>query len=225
LGHSDNYGVIVDVVVGGGWSKQTFQIYEGLLKHYSSYFKTALKEEWAGEGCRALELPHDDPDVFRAFFNWICNGKLFQQLTKEGGIPFSYQKICQIYVLGDMRGVPELCNASLDLLYQKTTQLWQFPNTSVHSVYELTRDNDSLRRMFVDDAVDCFTFVDMKTKKDNYPKDFLIDVLETSCMRNVVPGENMTGGKSKSIHMRKLEICAKYHDHSSPRLQDALQFR
>ncbi|KAF2820411.1 hypothetical protein CC86DRAFT_412282 [Ophiobolus disseminans] len=52
----ENYGDIITVVVGKADSGRT---------------------EWLEGQTKTINLTEDDPEVFRAFFHWISNGKLY----------------------------------------------------------------------------------------------------------------------------------------------------
>jgi hypothetical protein len=68
---------------------------------------------------RTIKLTKDDPEVFRVFFHWMSSGKLYSRLLPDKNIPLTSTTICSIYLFGDIRGIPELCNAAVDLLFQK----------------------------------------------------------------------------------------------------------
>jgi hypothetical protein len=114
---------MIKIHVGKEENKQTFDVYEGLLKHYSTYFRTALKEEWAEGQSKTITLACDSPTVFRCFFTWLMIRKLYAQLDSAGRIPVDFDTICEAYVFGDARGIPEFCNASIDILFQKSYQI------------------------------------------------------------------------------------------------------
>jgi hypothetical protein len=45
------------------------EFHKGLLTHYPSYFRAAVKEEWSAGGI--ITLPEDDPEVFEIVFHAI----------------------------------------------------------------------------------------------------------------------------------------------------------
>ncbi|KAG9188525.1 hypothetical protein G6011_02448 [Alternaria panax] len=210
----DKYGSIVSITAGSKMSDIIY-VHEGLLRHYSSYFRTALKKEWVEGKSKKIALSEDDPTVVKAFFNWIFTGKLFGQLTPEGKIPLSQLEIIEIYVFGDVRGAPELCNAAIDLLYQKGMQDWAFPVDALQHVYDNTTDSSLLRKYLVDFAAEKFTFSHLRGNEAIYSKEFLIDLVEVFVSKQVKPAFLSTMSIGKYIHTKKLEICSKYHDHST----------
>lgn len=194
---------------------RTFPVYEGLLKHYSSYFRAALKKVWIEGQSKSVTLPTEDPEVFRAFFRWISTGKLYSRLAPDGKIPLTFETICEIYVFGDARGAPELCNATINMLFQKCMQDWVYPSSTLDYIYDNTPDKSVLRNFVVDYAVETFSFSDIRLNEPEYPKSFLVSVIkrlvevdERLCYMNRGPPGNY-------IHWKKTQICSKYHDHSA----------
>lgn len=190
-----------------------FPVYEGLLKHYSSYFRNALKKEWRKGQPKLITMTKDDPEVFRAFFHWILSGKLYHKLNDDGTIPLSVRELLKIYLFGDMRGIPGLRNAVVDLLFQKNCQDWVLPTRDLKYLFDNTREGDVLRKLFVDIAAETYTWSDLKHYGDKFPKDFLIDALLVLHAREVGPGWRSGWTKDQWMQTKKLEICENYHDH------------
>ncbi|KAI4925742.1 uncharacterized protein J4E92_006478 [Alternaria infectoria] len=225
--NTDDYGPIVTVKVGNWDPYCEFHVYEGLLSHYSSYFKAAMKDCWGG--LKTVELKDDNPEVFNAFFRWIHTGKLYFALDASGKIPLSTELICEIYVFGDARGAPELCNAAIDLLIQQMHHEWSFPNHDLAYVYENTLQRSALRKVLLDFAVDNFRFpslVDPNGRTQGlvpYPKEFLGDMLMALLALGSTPIPSIAGranlpfNKANWATYIKPLICPKYHDHPAPR--------
>ncbi|CAO2658107.1 Nn.00g073670.m01.CDS01 [Neocucurbitaria sp. VM-36] len=210
----DNYGAVVTVHVGVGEGKRTFHVYEGLLKHYSGYFRAALGDHWVEGQLRTIQLYDDNNEVFRTFFHWISTGKLYSKLTSEGKIPHQFHQICQLYVFGDAREIPELCNAAVDLMFQKLCQDLVFPYTELNYIYSNTCDGSALRKLLVTVGVENFSWEGLRQHSRSYPKEFLLDVMELLRDRQTpLGGPGM--GIGKWNHTRKLKICSEYHDHKT----------
>jgi hypothetical protein len=176
----ETYGSMVLVTVGTGENLGTFHLHEGLLRHYSSYFHAALKPEWqASSPPKAITLDLDDPKGFQAFFNWLYTGALYSTLNSNGSVPLRPVQICQIYVFGDARGIPELCNAAVNTLLQVSIQDWTFESPCLNYIYANTLPGSKLRKLMVDDAVGTYDFANLLdgAQLDKYPKDFLAEVL------------------------------------------------
>lgn len=190
----------------------TFVIYEGLLAHYSSYFRAALKKEWLGEGTRSLSLPEDNPETFNFFYHWLYTGKLYTKPAAKGEIPMEPLTICDVYIFGDMRGIPELCNSAIDLLYQRIRQLQCFPVYILKHVYGNTPDNAALRKLLVDLKVGHSPFGE-KSTCDAFPPRFLHEVLQTLSRENVKLAYLSCTTAKEERAAEKTQICAKYHNH------------
>lgn len=223
---NDDYGPIATVTVGNWKAKREFHVYEGLLSHYSSYFKAAMKDCWGTP--KTAELKDDNPEVLQAFFSWIYIGKLYSALDASGRVPLSRKLICEIYVFGDVRGAPELCNVAIDLITQKMQHEWMFPNHNLSYVYETTLQGSALRKVLLDSAVNNYRFSDLadpierSQELENYPKDFLGDMLMAlmALGRTPIPSTagygNLSHGKTNWATYIKPQICSRYHDRPAP---------
>lgn len=208
---------MVTVLVGAG--QRPFLIHTGLLTHYSSYFRAALKNNWEEDKTNTVPLTEDDPDVFQAVFDWLYSGRLYPALTSEGKIPYDSQRICEIFVLGDFLGVPEMCNAALDLFVQWYIQTWTFLTEPLNYIYNNTVSGSPLRRLVVCLASRGFSWNSAgvpahEQDESRYPKKFLLDVIGYSIQINHVPGQ-LTVPKEEYIEQLRIMLC-EFHDHSSP---------
>jgi len=185
-----------------------------------------MKDCWGGS--RTVELKDDDPEVFQAFFGWLYTGKLYSALDASGKVPLTTKLICEVYVFGDARGAPELCNAAVDLLIQKMQHEWIYPTYQLVFVYENTPPGSPLRKLLVDDAVQNSSFselVDLTQRSKGlelYPKDFLGDVVLAFMALGSTPIPSSAGygtltyGKTNWATYIKPLICSRYHDHPAP---------
>jgi hypothetical protein len=206
------------VTVGTGDQQTTFYIHEGLLRHYSSYFHAALKPEWQANNdgpTKGITLDQDDPAVFQAFFNWLYTGALYSILNADNSIPLPPHLICAVFVFGDFRGIPELCNAAINTLLQASIQDWAFASKCLNYIYANTLPGSKLRKLMVDDAVSTCDFEDLlggaHAHLDEYPKEFLAEVLIQGGAR----GEVGRMGKGY-VPWVKGRLC-EYHDHEGIR--------
>jgi hypothetical protein len=142
-------------------------------------------------------------------------GKLFAQLDSEGRIPLGYHLISKIYVFGDARGAPELCNAAVDLCFQKCMQDWTYPFVVLSYVYDNTVEDSRLRRFLVTYGVENFGFKTLRVYKHYYPQDFLVDLVDELRVRDQKLGHMSTISNGKYIRTKTPEICSKYHDHAA----------
>ncbi|KAF2868741.1 hypothetical protein BDV95DRAFT_630449 [Massariosphaeria phaeospora] len=186
----DNYGPIITVVVGTGDTQRKFYTYHGLLTDYSSYFRAALKEVWEEGATRTL-----------------YTYKLHTSLASDGRIPLSYSLLCQIYVFGDARGVLELCNTVINVLFQKMGQERVFVTSVLHYVYTNTLPGSKLRKFLVDEAIARYGW----TSYRDVPYDFLMETVIQTRKLECVPGNRFRASEWATFGAS--HICD-YHDHS-----------
>jgi len=185
-----------------------------------------VKDCWGTS--KAVELKDDNPEVFQAFFSWIYTGKLYSALDASGKVPLDTKLICEIYVFGDARGAPELCNAAINLVTQKMQHEWIFPTHDPAYVYENTLKGSALRKVLLDFAVNNDRFSDLvdpiqrSQEFEQYPKDFLGDVLMALMALGRTPIPSTAGygdlsyGPTNWAKYIKPQICSRYHDHPAP---------
>ncbi|KAF2276944.1 uncharacterized protein EI97DRAFT_432564 [Westerdykella ornata] len=203
------------VVVGKGDNERRFTVFRNLLTYHSSYFRAALGGDWKESTQKTVNLPDDDPDVFRAFHHWLYYGTLYSQLTPEGKVPLSAYLIAKVYVFGDARGIPHLCNASVDLLVQKSLSEWVFCHGVLNYVYDNTPENCGLRRLLVKFGAETYRWTrNVRNAEQNFPRMFLMDVM----IMNYEDGTYALGkclskvGRAKYLETIAKEAC-EYHDH------------
>ncbi|KAF2112095.1 hypothetical protein BDV96DRAFT_456384, partial [Lophiotrema nucula] len=173
---------MVTIVVGKGDKQKSFNLYKDVLTFHSTYFRNALKHEWVEGQSKIITLTEDDPDVFQIFSYWLFSKRLYHpdpaiQASDLNDIPLTFRRICEIYVLGDMRGIPELCNATLDLFFAKMMAQWVFPCDQLNHVYDNTPDKSPLRQLCLDDYVKWGSVESINADTSSYPKDFLVDLI------------------------------------------------
>ncbi|KAI4647966.1 hypothetical protein J4E93_004377 [Alternaria ventricosa] len=224
----DEYGDMITIVVGSAENVRKFYTYQGLLAHYSTYFKAALKDDWKEGTLKTVNLKDDNPEVFKAFFHWIYTGKLYFALDASGKIPLSEQLICEIYVFGDARGSTNLYNAAIDLLLQKTHQEWKVPLDQIPYVYENTLPGSALRKYLVDDVVETYRFrrladpTQRETELPRYPQEFLAEIVVAfmALGSKPIPSSagygNMPIGQDNWAKYIKPLLCSRYHNHPAP---------
>ena len=194
---------------------RTFLVYEGLLKYYSSYFRDALSEERVDGQTKTINLAEDNSGTFRDFFYWLSSGKLYEHFLPGGQIPFDVDRICEIFYFGDKRGIPELCNAAIDLLFQKLMQAQQYPLFNVKAIYHNTTPQSPLRRYIVGFGAEHHIWTNMRDFMHACPKDFLADIIIHLAERDAPPSYLQYILLEDYIKQKESQICPKFHDHSA----------
>jgi hypothetical protein len=127
----------------------------GLIRWHTSYFAVALDPD-SDIGSKHGELRlREKPVVFAAFVCWLWTGRLKDAPesaadTPDNDIYLAPVLLFEIWVFGDMRDVPGLCNAAIDMLHKRTTAKWSITTSEIPWIYENTRPGDALRRFMVD---------------------------------------------------------------------------
>jgi hypothetical protein len=210
--YSDDYGEIATISVGSEAEKKDFYIHAGLLVHYSSYFRKALDSAWIEGRTKSITLSEDSPTIFQIFFHWIYTGELYS-VVLDGAIPISFQDIFALYVFADARCIPELCDAAVDVFFRKFANVWYLPTDCLAYIYDNTLEGSNLRNIFVSLAVSTFNFCHIENHEEQYPKQFLIDVILRSYKLKTVPGNFIS--KKAFLTEMATQLCT-YHDHKCP---------
>jgi hypothetical protein len=211
---SVDFGLSVTIYVGAKDVQETFSAHRGLLVHYSSYFRAALKPEWKEGDENAISLQDDDPDTFQVFFHWLYTKTLYNALEEDGSIPLGYTSLFRAYFFADARGIPEFANAVIGCLFQVDLQTWPYPYNILLMVYDNTLPESNLRKFLVDVAINAFTFSRLETNPEMYPKEFLSAVILRCKSLRVYPGSKGVGRENYKSTMAA-KLCD-YHDHSDP---------
>ncbi|KAF2493989.1 hypothetical protein BU16DRAFT_562943 [Lophium mytilinum] len=206
------WGSVISVIVGE--EKKVYQVHKGLLLYHSSYFVGALEGGFKESETEVVELFTDEVVVFDAVYCWLYKGHLFDSPSagKPTDVSLLYDLLCKIFVFGDMRGIPALKNAAIDLLHSSICIKWKFPKTQVRFIYENTMEGSLLRKFIVDMAVliaSCETFLSFDKDGTNFTTEFLMDVIKAL---------NDQGGKWLVIGRDAFAVIdrCQYHDHSGP---------
>jgi hypothetical protein len=153
--------------------------------------------------------------VFDAFQCWLFTGRLKDPLSDTTNataaeVYLPNRTLCKIWVFADMRGVPGLGNAAIDMLHEAVAASWSTPGQLTSMVYKATSAGCGLRKF-----LDAFTrtknlsgFLD-HTQRVGCPADFLYDAIPILVRR----GEDT---RVMSIEAwTELDRC-QWHDHSGP---------
>jgi len=85
----------------------------------------------------------------------------------------------------------------------------------------VTSEDDYLRKLHVDLIVDRFGFDDWRDLAERSPKEFIVDIVQTSVDNGTVLGSapGLTGqSKETWFKIKKKEFCFLYHEHSESEL-------
>lgn len=196
--------------------KKKYLLPRGLLRWHSSYFAAALDPESdlaKTKDGKALSL-EEDIKVFDAFVSWLWTGQLQDEPLEEKHTHDLYldsELLCKVWIFGDMRGAPALCNAALDMLHEKGVAERSFPFDIIRDVYERTVPGAMLRTYLVDNTIAIFTIKELTLELD--PEDATVPFL-----LDVMPRLSTTSDNAKLMSSKawtKVDRC-QWHDHSGP---------
>ena len=164
------------VIVKVGPDKTVFRMHKRIICNVSPFFKVAFEGKFREAQDQILELPDENVDMFKYFQLWvytdsiIAKGETVKDLT---GL-----LLADLYIFGEMCGIPDLQNAAIDVLIDKYEFHQQITTLILHKVYGNTPETTPLRRLMVD-FVACIDrgLPDwFANSRDQYPTDFLIDL-------------------------------------------------
>ncbi|KAK4896986.1 hypothetical protein LTR27_005233 [Elasticomyces elasticus] len=92
---------LVDVEVGEGEEKRTFQAHKGLLAFYSSYFEAALNGRFLEANNGVVKLTTEDPATFDLFLLWAHTRRFLHDSDLEPTLMVSYFELAALWVFGD----------------------------------------------------------------------------------------------------------------------------
>jgi hypothetical protein len=158
-------------------------------------------------------------EVFGAFVCWLYTGRLKNPplSTKDvDDTSFNHylptMEVVDIWIFADMRGIPGLANAAIDMLHELVAAEWKTaPNENIQFIYANTIKGSHLRRFTVDSSIlsKSYKGVLRLVECDDPTAEFLVEAIPLLMNR---------GEKCRSIGREawaKLDRC-QWHDHSGP---------
>lgn len=185
----DSFGTnMVQVKVGPG--KTLFKLHKKILCNVAPYFEATFEGGFIEATEQVLELPDEDAAMFEHFELWVYTGHVLANGKSVADI--SWESLVGLYIFGEVRGIPDLQNAAIDILINKQSSQNQISTAILPRVYDGTPEDSSLRKLFVD-WMACLAHMtpnDRNTptppgapfqwfKEDTrmyFPKDFLFDL-------------------------------------------------
>lgn len=132
-----------------------FVVHEALLSHYSSYFRAALNSNFKEGRSKEIELLEDDAEIFKIFVHFLYTGSLYPGNIDATAIDENFEMSVQmeatkVWLLGDMRGVPALQNAAVDVIHISLMRGWTAWVSAIAYIYDRTSEAGPLRSLFVE---------------------------------------------------------------------------
>lgn len=136
------------VQVRVGHAKTLFKIHKQLLFNSTPYFKAAFDGNFIEAKEQTLELPEENVVMFKRFQLWLYTNYILEKGEEPTEIDWNTQ--AELYIFGEMCGIPDLQNAAIDILINKQCKQNAIPTSTFCLVYEKTPEGSSLRRLCVD---------------------------------------------------------------------------
>lgn len=94
-----------------------------------------------------VTLPEDDPVLFKIFITWLYARRLRVNLPDGRDTPCQALTLVQLFVFGDVRGIPALRNDVIDAFVKERHTVHK---EVIPYLYENTPESSPLRKLFVD---------------------------------------------------------------------------
>jgi hypothetical protein len=111
---------MVTLTVGPDGASNGFQLYRGLLCHYSDYFDRMLNGLFKEGGSQSLRLKDITVEVFQTFYYWLNSGVVDcagDSTSPSLSTTQLWKKIIEVYIFADFHQARAFQNAILDHLY------------------------------------------------------------------------------------------------------------
>ena len=120
-----------------------FYLYENHLVYHSLFFRKALEGPWKESQDKVVELPEEEPYLFRMFIQWLYTGDFHTGSEIEENL----LDHCKLYALADKYQVLRLKNHVIDKIIgdKRGNLLYDPPEEAIRFVYLRTANSSKLR--------------------------------------------------------------------------------
>ena len=141
------FDTLINIEVGSGDEKRTFEVYKGVLCFYSSYFRAALDGRFIEAQEHRVKLSTEDPKIFKMFRHWI-HTRCFFESTIAPSTLLSFRIIADLWIFGDAHEVPMLQSEVANVMLEKVRQSRNFPSiVDLTYICDNTIESSPLRRL------------------------------------------------------------------------------
>ncbi|KFY18008.1 hypothetical protein V492_00212 [Pseudogymnoascus sp. VKM F-4246] len=147
-----NHTQIAPIFVGE--EKKEWKIPVDLLCFHSSYFRSALKVEFAGGKPNAVDLPAEKPEAFGLVVESLYTHQI-KVADRIKGANISHERpsfgtLLDTWILADYLDLPRLQNLLLKIMDERATYHMEVPINEVSKAYMCTEEDLGLGRWIVD---------------------------------------------------------------------------
>lgn len=177
---------MIQIHVGEGEYRESFDVHEALITARSIFFKNALSGNWKEAQERVVNLPEDDPAIFAIYVHSIYNGELPTTPDSETlnlSPDWENRGICKFYVLAEKLQDIGAKNSAIDALIARSKVkddhgVGRAPAPgSVKVIYNGTTAGSSARKLLVDFYAHRASLSYMAEAEAELPEDFKHDLL------------------------------------------------
>ena len=169
------------VIIKVGVEKVPFTVHKSILCKVSPYFRAALDGGFKEAHENELDLPEDEPVAFKHFLLWLYTDRILSKDAKLANV--NHRTLVDLYIFGQMRGIPALQNDAIDSFIDKQEQENLIQSRELHHIYDNTPSESPLRRLMVDkvayQAKPSRETWFSKNQIQFYPTDFFVDLVCT----------------------------------------------
>ena len=149
-------------------NNQTFTVHKDYICLVSPFFAAAFTGEFIEGKSQSMHLDDVNPAAFGLLVHWIYYQKFALPTveTKEGKSSADYEKLAQLWILGQRTIMPALQNYVVDVIFGSLSQQDLWDGSNFGSLMELAGENDPqspLSRMAINAMVySCTLFFDVQ---------------------------------------------------------------
>jgi hypothetical protein len=177
-----------------------------------SYNSITFQYSLRNEANHNIDLLAEDPSIFEMIVYWMYTSRFWTpNVDKDGKIPLELVVLVRIYLFAAAKGMYNLQNATMTLIYQKNMEIWRAPITQVNMIYAHTTEMSPLRRFLVDFVADTWGFNFGLCEGTALPNQFLVDVLVSLRDAGKTPGVGVNN--ARWVAEMNENFCDAYHDH------------
>ena len=136
-----------------GLDKTVFTFDKDLICKTASFFKAAFDGSFKEGEQQSMEMPEDDPKIFKYFLCWVQTGYvLVEEDAEEDAEEEELETfdIIRLYCFAEAYGIPDLQNTTIGYLLDRVALSNRIPNELISYIYENTSENSPLQGLMVD---------------------------------------------------------------------------
>ena len=162
-----------------GEAQKKISVHKFLVCRTAPYFQAALNGSFKEAAEQTITMPEQSPETIERFVLWVYTGKLLEGNEEAGDL--TPMRLADIYIVGDIYGIPELQNSAMDCLVAWVIANWKFPAGILTRVYEHTPKDCRLQRFIVERAATKYKFHEKGKWLENnislFPQQYLMDIV------------------------------------------------